>query len=146
MIGDRIWKEEHRVGIAKDVDARVVEELRGIFLEESAEVGIYLAMSRAADREGYPEVADAFRRIAYEEAEHAAKFAELLGDMVFASTQDNLSGRIDAEFMATSRKREVAMLAKRLNYDAIYSTVHEMARDESRHGRVFEGLLNRFFK
>ena len=102
-------------------------------------------MSRQADREGYPEVAEAYKRIAFEEAEHAAKFAELLGEVVVADTAKNLEMRVEAEHGATQGKKDIATLAKQLGYDAIHDTVHEMCKDEARHGKAFEGLLNRYF-
>lgn len=139
------WAAEHIVGIAKDVDPRVIEGLRNNFNGECTEVGMYLAMSRAADREGYPEVAEAYKRIAYEEADHAARFAELLGEVVAADSKTNLQMRVEAEYGATAGKTELAKLAKELGYDAIHDTVHEMARDEARHGKAFEGLLDRYF-
>lgn len=139
------WADEHRLGVAKDVDAEVLEGLRAHFMGECTEVGMYLAMSRQADREGYPEVAEAYKRIAWEEAEHAAKFAELLGEVVTDSTKKNLEMRVDAENGATAGKFDLAKRAKALNLDAIHDTVHEMARDEARHGKAFEGLLARYF-
>jgi rubrerythrin len=139
------WAAEHVVGVAKDVDPRVIEGLRMNFNGECTEVGMYLAMSRAADREGYPEVAEAYKRIAFEEAEHASRFAELLGEVVDASSKINLQLRVDAENGATAGKVELAKLAKELGYDAIHDTVHEMARDEARHGKAFAGLLKRYF-
>ncbi|MDL2206535.1 NADH peroxidase [Eubacteriales bacterium OttesenSCG-928-N13] len=145
MSQDRTWAAEHQVGIGKGLDERVVEGLRMNFQGECSEVGMYLAMSRVADREGLPEVAEAYKRIAFEEAEHAAKFAELLGEVVSDSTKTNLSLRVDAEFGATQGKVDLATLAKELGYDAIHDTVHEMARDEARHGKAFEGLLKRYF-
>ncbi len=143
---ERTWAAEHVVGVAKGLDERVIDGLRQNFMGECTEVGMYLAMSRAADREGYPEVAEAYKRIALEEAEHAAKFAELLGEVVSASSKTNLQLRVDAEFGATQGKVDLAKLAKELGYDAIHDTVHEMARDEARHGKAFEGLLGRYFK
>ncbi|MBP7403191.1 MAG: NADH peroxidase [Clostridia bacterium] len=140
------WAAEHVVGVAKDVDPRVVEGLRMNFSGECTEVGMYLAMSRVADREGYPEIAEAYKRIAFEEADHAARFAELLGEVVTDSSKKNLELRVEAEYGATAGKVELATLAKQLNYDAIHDTVHEMARDEARHGKAFKGLLERFFK
>lgn len=140
------WATEHVVGIAKDVDPRVIEGLRCNFNGECTEVGMYLAMSRAADRQGYPEVAEAYKRIAFEEAEHASKFAELLGEVVSADTKTNLQLRVDAEHGATQGKQDLATLAKQLGYDAIHDTVHEMAKDEARHGRAFKGLLDRYFR
>ncbi len=143
---EKAWADEHRVGIAKDVDPEVVQGLRENFTGECTEVGMYLAMSRQADREGYPEVAEAYKRIAFEEAEHAAKFAELLGEVVAADTKANLQARVDAEYGATEGKLMLAKKAKELNLDAIHDTVHEMCKDEARHGKAFEGLLNRYFK
>ena len=113
---------------------------------ECSEVGMYLAMSRQADREGYPEIAEAYKRIAWEEAEHAAKHAELLGEVVRASTKANLQARVDAEYGACQGKKELATLAKQLNLDAVHDTIHEMAKDEARHGCAFKGLLDRYFK
>ncbi|MBO6102191.1 MAG: hypothetical protein J6P03_02930 [Opitutales bacterium] len=140
------WADEHRIGVAKDVDAEVLEGLRANFNGECMEVGMYLAMSRQADREGYPEVAEAYKRIAFEEAEHAAKFAELLGEVVAPCTKTNLEARVAAERGATEGKLQIAKRAKQLGYDAIHDTVHEMCKDEARHGCAFEGLLNRYFK
>jgi len=142
---DREWADEHRMGVAQGVDERVVEELRHNFEGECTEVGMYLAMSRAADREGLPEVAEAYKRIAYEEADHASRFAELLGEVVSSNTKENLAKRVEAEFGATAGKKELATLAKQLGYDAIHDTVHEMCKDEARHGKAFEGLLKRYF-
>jgi rubrerythrin len=139
------WAAEHVIGVAKDVDARVIEGLRMNFNGECSEVGMYLAMSRAADRQGYPEVAEAYKRIALEEADHASRFAEMLGECVSADTKANLAARVDAEYGATGGKFELAKLAKELGYDAIHDTVHEMARDEARHGKAFKGLLGRYF-
>ena len=119
------WADEHRVGIAKDIDPEVIEELRANFTGECTEVGMYLAMSRQADREGYPEVAEAYKRIAIEEAEHAAKFAELLGEVVTNDTKKNLQMRVEAEHGACEGKKKLATLAKKLNYDAIHDTVHK---------------------
>lgn len=140
------WADEHRIGVAKGVDPEVLEGLRANFTGECSEVGMYLAMSRQADREGYPEVAEAYKRIAFEEAEHASKFAELLGEVVVPDTKKNLQMRIDAEAGACKGKKDLATLAKKLNYDAIHDTVHEMCKDEARHGCAFQGLLNRYFK
>ena len=140
------WTDEHKVGIAEGVDKEVVEGLRAHFTGECTEVGMYIAMSRQADREGYPEVAECYRRIAYEAAEHAAKFAEMLGEVVNADTKKNLELRVEAEHGARAGKKEIATLAKKLNYDAIHDAVHEMAKDEARHGRAFKGLLDRYFK
>lgn len=140
-----VFVDEHKVGIAKGLDPEVVQGLRENFNGECCEVGMYLAMSRQADREGYPEVAEAYKRIAFEEAEHAAKFAELLGEVVHADTKMNLELRVAAEAGATEGKLALAKRAKELNYDAIHDTVHEMCKDEARHGRAFEGLLARYF-
>ena len=141
-----VWAAEHVVGIAKGVDPEIIAGLRANFEGECTEVGMYLAMSRVADREGYPEVAEAYKRIAFEEAEHAAKFAELLGECVTDSTKKNLELRVAAEFGATQGKVDLAAMAKKQNLDAIHDTVHEMARDEARHGKAFKGLLERYFK
>ena len=138
------WADEHRLGVAKDVDAEVLEGLKAHFNGECTEVGMYLAMSRQADREGYPEVAEAYKRIAWEEAEHAAKFAELLGEIVW-DTKANLKARVEAECGACADKKRIATRAKQLNLDAIHDTVHEMCKDEARHGQAFEGLLKRYF-
>lgn len=144
--GELVFADEHRIGVAKGVDERIIEGLRQNFTGECSEVGMYLAMSRVADREGYPEVAEAYKRYAFEEAEHAAKFAELLGEVVTDSTKKNLEMRVDAEHGACAGKFELAKLAKQLNLDAIHDTVHEMAKDEARHGCGFKGLLDRYFK
>ena len=140
------WADEHKIGVAKGVDAEVLEGLRANFVGECTEVGMYLAMSRQADREGFPEVAEAYKRIAFEEADHAAKFAELLGEVVVADTKKNLEMRVDAEHGACQGKKDLATLAKKLSYDAIHDTVHEMCKDEARHGAAFKGLLNRYFQ
>ena len=137
---------EHVVGIAKDAPEDIKADLRSNFEGECSEVGMYLAMSRVAEREGYPEAADAFKRYAFEEAEHAAKFAELLGEVLSDSTQKNLQMRFEAEAGACSGKLDLAMRAKALDLDAIHDTVHEMAKDEARHGAGFKGLLDRYFK
>lgn len=142
----KAWADEHKVGVAKGVDAEVLEGLNANFTGECTEVGMYLAMSRQADREGYPEIAEAYKRIAFEEAEHASKFAELLGDVLTSDTKKNLEMRVEAEFGACKGKKDLATLAKKLNYDAIHDTVHEMCKDEARHGCAFQGLLNRYFK
>jgi len=144
--GPMVWAAEHVIGVAKDVDPRVVEGLRQNYNGECTEVGMYLAMSRAADRQGYPEVAEAYKRIAFEEADHAARFAELLGEVVDPDSKVNLTVRVEAEYGATAGKVELAKLAKELGYDAIHDTVHEMARDEARHGKAFKGLLERYFE
>ena len=139
------WAAEHVVGVAKDVDPEIKKGLVDNFNGECCEVGMYLAMSRQADREGYPEVAEAFKRYAWEEAEHASKFAELLGEIVW-NTEKNLKARMEAESGACADKMRIAKRAKELGYDAIHDTVHEMAKDEARHGKGFEGLYNRYFK
>mgnify|MGYP000181173343 FL=1 len=141
----KTWACEHVIGVAKGCDAEIHEGLEANFAGECSEVGMYLAMSRQADREGYPEIAEAFKRYAFEEAEHAAKFAEHLGDMVW-DTKTNLEKRIEAEGGACEGKLAIATKAKQLNYDAIHDTVHEMAKDEARHGAGFQGLYNRYFK
>lgn len=143
--GEMQFADEHRVGIAEGVDKEVLEGLRANFMGECTEVGMYLAMSRQADREGFPEIAEAYKRIAFEEAEHASKFAELLGEVVTADTKKNLQMRVDAEHGACQGKKDLATLAKKLNYDAIHDTVHEMCKDEARHGKAFKGLLERYF-
>ena len=140
------WADEHRVGVAKGLDEEVVQGLRENFNGECSEVGMYLAMSRQAEREGYPEIAEAFKRYAFEEAEHAAKFAELLGEVLTADTATNVKMRMEAENGACSGKRKIAKRAKELGYDAVHDTVHEMAKDEARHGCGFQGLYNRYFK
>jgi rubrerythrin len=144
--GGLVYADEHRIGIAQGVDSEVLEGLRANFNGECTEVGMYLAMSRQADREGYPEIAEAYKRYAYEEADHAARFAELLGEVVFADTKKNLTLRAEAEHGATDGKKKLATRAKELGYDAIHDTVHEMCKDEARHGKGFEGLLKRYFK
>ena len=136
---------EHEIGVAKGCDEEMIKDLNAHFNGECSEVGMYLAMSRQADREGYPEIAEAFKRYAIEEAEHASKFAELLGDVVW-DTKTNLEKRMSAESGACADKFRIAKRAKELNLDAIHDTVHEMAKDEARHGKGFEGLYNRYFK
>lgn len=139
------YDSEHVLGIAKGVDEEVLQGLRDNFAGECSEVGMYLAMGRVADREGYPEIAAAFDKYAYEEAGHASRFAEMLGEVLTDSTEKNLKMRIDAEIGATNGKTALAKKAKELGYDAIHDSVHEMARDEARHGRGFTGLYNRYF-
>ena len=136
---------EHEIGVAKGCDEGMIKDLNAHFTGECTEVGMYLAMSRQADREGYPEIAEAYKRYAWEEAEHASKFAELLGDVVW-DTKTNLEKRMQAECGACEDKMRIAKRAKELNLDAIHDTVHEMAKDEARHGKGFEGLYNRYFK
>ena len=135
---------EHEVGVAKGTSEEMIKDLNAHFMGECTEVGMYLAMSRQADREGYPEIADAFKRYAWEEAEHASKFAELLGDVVW-DTKTNLEKRMHAEAGANADKMRIAANAKKANLDAIHDTVHEMAKDEARHGRGFAGLYARYF-
>ena len=142
---NKVWAAEHVVGVAKDVPEDVIAGLRENFTGECSEVGMYLAMARVAHREGYPEVGLYYEKAAWEEAEHAAKFAELLGEVLSDSTKANLEARVAAEFGATQGKVDLAKRAKELNLDAIHDTVHEMARDEARHGRAFQGLLERYF-
>lgn len=137
--------QEHTLGVAKGCDDEMIADLNSHWTGECSEVGMYLAMSRQADREGYPEIAEAFKRYAWEEAEHAAKFAELLGDVVW-DTKTNVYKRMLAEAGACEDKYRIAKRAKALNLDAIHDTVHEMAKDEARHGKGFEGLYNRYFK
>lgn len=143
--GDRTWAAEHVVGVAKGVSEDILSDLRMNFEGECSEVGMYLAMSRVAHREGYPEIGLYWEKAAFEEAEHAAKFAELLGEVVTDSTKKNLEMRVDAENGATAGKTDLAKRAKEAGLDAIHDTVHEMARDEARHGKAFEGLLKRYF-
>lgn len=142
---EQSYADGHVIGVAKGCDQEIWEGLNANFVGECTEVGMYLAMSRQADREGYPEVAEAFKRYAFEEAEHAAKFCELMGEMVW-DTKTNLEKRIAAERGACAGKKAIATKAKQLNLDAIHDTVHEMAKDEARHGQGFEGLYKRFFK
>ena len=143
--GDMAWAAEHVVGVAEGVSEDILEDLRANFNGECSEVGMYLAMARVAFREGYPEIGLYWEKAAYEEAEHAAKFAELLGEVVTDSTKKNLEMRVEAENGATAGKTDLAKRAKAAGLDAIHDTVHEMARDEARHGRAFKGLLERYF-
>ena len=143
--GALTWADEHKLGVAKGVDPEIVKGLREHFNGECGEVGMYLAMSRQAYREGYPEIAEAFKRYAFEEAEHAARFAELLGECVW-DTKTNVEKRMLAEQGACEDKKRIATLAKQQNLDAIHDTVHEMCKDEARHGAGFQGLYNRYFK
>lgn len=142
----KTWAAEHVVGVANGAPEDIMEGLRVNFNGECTEVGMYLAMARVAHREGYPEIGLYWEKAAYEEAEHAAKFAELLGEVVTDSTKKNLEMRVEAENGATMGKFELAKRAKEEGLDAIHDTVHEMARDEARHGKAFEGLLARYFK
>ena len=144
--GNLVFACEHEVGVAKAVtDQEILDGLRANFSGECTEVGMYLAMARVAHREGYPEIGMYWEKAAFEEAEHAAKFAELLGEVVSSSTKENLEKRVAAEHGATEGKLQLAKRAKELNLDAIHDTVHEMAKDEARHGKAFEGLLKRYF-
>ena len=143
--GEMTWASEHVVGVAQGVSEDIIADLRSNFEGECSEVGMYLAMARVAYREGYAEVGMYFEKAAFEEAEHAAKFAELLGEVVTDSTKKNLQMRVDAENGATNGKTDLAKRAKAANLDAIHDTVHEMARDEARHGKAFAGLLQRYF-
>ena len=146
---ERTWAAEHQVGIIDGVDEEIVQGLRDNFNGECSEVGMYLAMGRVAAREGYPEIAMYWEKAGLEEAEHAAKFAELLGSdlesNMTASTEKNLAWRVDCEYGATAGKFELAACAKKNGLDAIHDTVHEMARDEARHGKALEGMLKRYF-
>lgn len=143
--GELAWAAEHVVGVAKGAPEDIIKDLRMNFEGECSEVGMYLAMARVAHREGYPEIGLYYEKAAWEEAEHAAKFAELLGEVISDSTKKNLEMRVDAENGATAGKFDLAKRAKALNLDAIHDTVHEMARDEARHGKAFKGLLDRYF-
>lgn len=143
--GEMTWAAEHVLGVAKDAPEEIKEGLRANFLGECSEVGMYLAMSRVAFREGYPEIGMYYDKAAHEEADHASRFAELLGEVLTDSTKRNLEMRVEAENGATAGKVELATMAKKLNLDAIHDTVHEMARDEARHGKAFAGLLARYF-
>ena len=148
--GDKTWAAEHVVGVAKGAPEEIIQGLRENFQGECSEVGMYLAMARVAHREGYPEIGLYWEKAAYEEAEHAAKFAELLGEdlepNMKADTKSNLAWRVDCEYGATAGKFDLAACAKKNGLDAIHDTVHEMARDEARHGKALEGLLKRYFK
>ena len=155
--GEMKLAAEHEYGIyaktvknnpdISDEDKKYIfDQLKANFEGECSEVGMYLCMARIAHREGYPEIGLYWEKAAYEEAEHAAKFAELLGEVITDSTKKNLEMRIDAENGATAGKSDLAKRAKALNLDAIHDTVHEMPRDEARHGKAFEGLYNRYFK
>lgn len=143
--GTMTWAAEHVVGVAKGAPEAILEGLRMNFQGECTEVGMYLAMARVAHREGYPEIGMYWEKAGLEEAEHAAKFAELLGEVLTDSTKKNLEMRVEAENGATAGKMDIAKMAKELGLDAIHDTVHEMARDEARHGKAFEGLLARYF-
>ena len=142
---DLLWADEHIIGVSADIDSEIIKDLRSNFIAECTEVGMYLAMSRQAYREGLPEIGEVYKTIAFEEAEHASKFAELLGEVVKPNTKENLKARVEAEYGACSGKKELAVRAKEKNLDAIHDTVHEMCKDEARHGRAFKGLLERYF-
>ena len=152
--GEMSWAAEHVVGVGKsfgadvpeEVQQEIIEGLRANFNGECSEVGMYLAMGRVAAREGYPEIALYWEKAAYEEADHAARFAEMLGEVLTDSTKKNLQMRGDAEIGATQGKTDLAKLCKKYNLDALHDTIHEMARDEARHGKAFKGLLERYFK
>ena len=144
--GEMTWAAEHVVGVAQGAPEDIIQDLRNNFTGECSEVGMYLAMSRVAYREGYPEIGEYWKTAAFEEAEHAAKFAELLGEVLTDSTKKNLEMRVEAENGATAGKTDLAKRAKALNLDALHDTIHEMARDEARHGKAFKGLLERYFK
>lgn len=141
----KTWAAEHVLGVASDAPEEIKNGLREMFNGECAEVGMYLAMSRVAIREGYPEIGAFYEKAAMEEAGHAALFAELLGEVLTDSTKKNLELRADAEYGATQGRADLAKKAKALNLDAIHDVVHEIGRDEARHGKGFEGLLKRYF-
>ena len=145
VVEGQTWASEHVLGVAKDVPEDIKNDLRANFNGECSEVGMYLAMSRVAFREGYPEIGLYYKKAAMEEANHASRFAELLGEVLTDSTKKNLEMRVEAEFGATEGKTDLAKRAKQANLDAIHDTVHEMARDEARHGKAFKGLLDRYF-
>ena len=145
VVEGQTWASEHVLGVAKDVPEDIKNDLRANFNGECSEVGMYLAMSRVAFREGYPEIGLYYEKSAMEEANHASRFAELLGEVLTDSTKKNLEMRVEAEFGATEGKTDLAKRAKQANLDAIHDTVHEMARDEARHGKAFKGLLDRYF-
>ncbi len=144
--GEKVWAAEHVVGVASDAPEDIKNGLREMFNGECSEVGMYLAMSRVAIREGYPEIGAFYEKAAWEEAEHAAHFAELLGEVLTDSTKKNLELRAEAEYGATKGRADLAKKAKALDLDAIHDIVHEIARDEARHGKGFQGLLDRYFK
>lgn len=145
VVEGQTWASEHVLGVAKDVPEDIKNDLRANFNGECSEVGMYLAMSRVAFREGYPEIGLYYEKAAMEEANHASRFAELLGEVLTDSTKKNLEMRVEAEFGATEGKTDLAKRAKQANLDAIHDTVHDMARDEARHGKAFKGLLDRYF-
>ena len=145
VVEGQTWASEHVLGVDKDVPEDIKNDLRANFNGECSEVGMYLAMSRVAFREGYPEIGLYYEKAAMEEANHASRFAELLGEVLTDSTKKNLEMRVEAEYGATEGKTDLAKRAKQANLDAIHDTVHEMARDEARHGKAFKGLLERYF-
>lgn len=145
VVEGQTWASEHVLGVAKDVPEDIKNDLRANFNGECSEVGMYLAMSRVAFREGYPEIGLYYEKAAMEKANHASRFAELLGEVLTDSTKKNLEMRVEAEYGATEGKTDLAKRAKQANLDAIHDTVHEMARDEARHGKAFKGLLERYF-
>ena len=145
VVEGQTWASEHVLGVAKDVPEDIKNDLRANFNGECSEVGMYLAMSRVAFREGYPEIGLYYEKAAMEEANHASRFAELLGEVLTDSTKKNLEMRVEAEYGSTEGKTDLAKRAKQANLDAIHDTVHEMARDEARHGKAFKGLLERYF-
>lgn len=145
VVEGQTWASEHVLGVAKDVPEDIKNDLRANFNGECSEVGMYLAMSRVAFREGYPEIGLYYEKAAMEEANHASRFAELLGEVLTDSTKKNLEMRVEAEYGATEGKTDLAKRAKQANLDAIHDTVHEMSRDEARHGKAFKGLLERYF-
>lgn len=145
VVEGQTWASEHVLGVAKDIPEDIKNDLRANFNGECSEVGMYLAMSRVAFREGYPEIGLYYEKAAMEEANHASRFAELLGEVLTDSTKKNLEMRVEAEYGATEGKTDLAKRAKQANLDAIHDTVHEMARDEARHGKAFKGLLERYF-
>ena len=145
VVEGQTWASEHVLGVAKDVPEDIKNDLRANFNGECSEVGMYLAMSRVAFREGYPEIGLYYEKAAMEEANHASRFAELLGEVLTDSTKKNLEMRVEAEYGATEGKTDLAKRAKQANLDAIHDTVHEMARDEARHDKAFKGLLERYF-
>ena len=138
--------DDHVIGVASGADEAILNDLRKNFLEDSKEIGIYLAMSRAAQREGYPEIGEILQRLAYEEADHASKLAELLGEELTSSTKQNLIKLSKSEQESYTSKKAIATITKKLNLDAIHDSTHEMARDETRHGKIFKALLDRYFK
>ena len=142
---ERAWAAEHVVGVAQGSPEDIMADLRANYMGECTEVGMYLAMARVAHREGYPEIGLYWEKAAWEEAEHAAKFAELLGEVLTDSTKKNLELRAEAEYGATQGRADLAKRAKELNLDAIHDAVHEIGRDEARHGKAFAGLLKRYF-